>query len=50
VFVAIGGVEGLDALTDAGHPVVRLRCDAPLEIGGEFFWWELATAIAEHIL
>ncbi len=50
LFVAIGEVEGLDALAEAGHPVVRLRYDGPLEIGGEFFRWELATAIAGHIL
>jgi transaldolase / glucose-6-phosphate isomerase len=50
VFVAIGEHEGLDALADAGHPVLRLRYDGPLQIGGEFFRWELATAIAGHIL
>ena len=50
VFVAIGEVEGLDALAEAGHPVVRLRYDGPIQIGGEFFRWELATAIAGHVL
>jgi transaldolase/glucose-6-phosphate isomerase len=50
VFVAVGEVEGLDALAAAGHPVVRLRYDGPIQIGGEFFRWELATAIAGHIL
>ncbi|HXJ64732.1 MAG TPA: glucose-6-phosphate isomerase, partial [Actinomycetota bacterium] len=50
VFVSIGEVDGLDALAAAGHPVVRLRYDSPLQIGGEFFRWEMATAIAGHIL
>jgi transaldolase/glucose-6-phosphate isomerase len=50
VFVAIGEHDGVDALAEAGHPVVRLRYDGPLQIGAEFFRWELATAIAGHIL
>jgi transaldolase / glucose-6-phosphate isomerase len=50
VFVAIGEHDGLDALEKAGHPVVRLRYDGPIQIGGEFFRWELATAIAGHVL
>jgi transaldolase / glucose-6-phosphate isomerase len=50
VFVAIGEVDGVDALAAAGHPVVRLRYDGAIQIGGEFFRWEMATAIAGHIL
>jgi transaldolase/glucose-6-phosphate isomerase len=50
VFVAIGEVDGLDALAEAGHPVVRIRYDGPIQIGGEFFRWELATAMTGHIL
>ena len=52
VFVAIT-LEGdgtydvyLDALEDAGHPVIRIPIKDTLEIGAEFFRWELATAAA----
>jgi transaldolase/glucose-6-phosphate isomerase len=50
VFVAIGEHEGLDELEHAGHPVARLRYDGREQIGGEFFRWEMATAIAGHVL
>ena len=50
VFVAIGDHAGLDILEAAGHPAIRLRYDGPLQIGAEFFRWELATAVAGHIL
>src|SRR5204863_6772386 len=36
----------LAALGAAGHPVARLRLHDPLDLGGEFFRWELATAAA----
>jgi hypothetical protein len=54
VFVAVA-LEGdlshdaaLNALEDAGHPVIRIALREPLEVGAEFFRWELATAIACH--
>jgi transaldolase/glucose-6-phosphate isomerase len=50
VFVAIGEHDGVEALEDAGHPVARLALKGREQIGGEFFRWELATAIAGHIL
>jgi hypothetical protein len=50
VFVAIGEHEALDTLERVGHPVARLRYDGREEIGGEFFRWEMATAIAGHVL
>jgi transaldolase/glucose-6-phosphate isomerase len=34
----------------AGHPVITLRLDDPYDLGGEFFRWELATAVAGHLL
>jgi len=40
----------LDALADAGHPVIRLELKDPLDVGAEFFRWELATATAGAIL
>jgi len=50
VFVAIGEHERLDALEHAGHPVARLRFDGREQIGGEFFRWEMATAVAGYVL
>jgi transaldolase/glucose-6-phosphate isomerase len=50
VFVAIGEHDGLDALENAGHPVARLRFDGREQIGGEFFRWEMATAVAGSVL
>jgi hypothetical protein len=50
VFVGLGGHDGLDALEAAGHPVARLTLEGREQIGGEFVRWELATAIAGHVL
>jgi hypothetical protein len=38
------------ALEKAGHPVVTLTMRDKLDLGGEFFRWEVATAIAGSIL
>jgi transaldolase / glucose-6-phosphate isomerase len=46
----VGEHGGLDALQAAGHPVVRLPGAAPEDLGREFFRWEMATAVAGHIL
>ena len=37
-------------LEAAGHPVVRLELRDRYDIGGEFFRWELATAVAGAVL
>ncbi|MFN2289779.1 MAG: bifunctional transaldolase/phosoglucose isomerase [Anaerolineae bacterium] len=37
-------------LEDAGHPVVRLRLGDRYDLGGQFFLWEFATAVAGHRL
>jgi transaldolase/glucose-6-phosphate isomerase len=50
LFIAIGEHNGLDALEQAGHPVVRLAYRDPLQLGSEFFRWEFATAIAGNVL
>ena len=50
VFVAIGEHEGLDELETLGHPVLRIAFDGPEQIGAEFFRWEMATAVACHVL
>jgi len=40
----------LDALAAAGHPVIRLTLEDPMDIGAEFIRWEVATAIAGVVL
>ncbi|MBN1678705.1 MAG: bifunctional transaldolase/phosoglucose isomerase [Anaerolineae bacterium] len=33
-----------------GYPVLTLKLNDPYDLGGEFFRWELATAITGHVL
>jgi transaldolase/glucose-6-phosphate isomerase len=40
----------VDALEHAGHPVVHVMLPAPTDIGGEFFRWEIATAVAGAVI
>jgi hypothetical protein len=42
--------QQLSALREAGHPVVQIQMDDPLDLGGEFLRWEVATATAGSIL
>ena len=37
-------------LAAAGHPVIHIRLADPIDIGGEFVRWEVATAIAGAVL
>ncbi len=54
LFVAIecagDDVPDLDVLVAAGHPVVRLRMRDTLDLGREFYRWEVATAAAGMIM
>lgn len=58
VFVYIRHADGtvpeqdaiVDALQSAGHPVVRIDCASLLNLGQEFFRWEVATATAGSLL
>jgi glucose-6-phosphate isomerase len=43
-----GGLLG--ALAAAGHPVIRLTIEDPMDLGAEFLRWEVATAIAGAVL
>src|SRR5438132_7741360 len=43
-------VKRLKELADAGHPVVDLVLEEPLDIGEIFFTWEFATAVAGALL
>ena len=40
----------VSALEQAGHPVVRIELSDPYELGGEFFRWEFATAVAGSLI
>ncbi len=40
----------LGVLESAGHPVLRFKIEGPFELGGEFFRWEMATAVACSLL
>jgi hypothetical protein len=43
-------VTRLNALAAAGHPVIELSLNDPIDLGGEFMRWEIATAIAGVVL
>ena len=46
ISVADESIGGLDALAEAGHPVIRLTMGDVHDLGAEFLRWELATAVA----
>ncbi|MGE5740595.1 MAG: transaldolase, partial [Candidatus Aminicenantes bacterium RBG_16_66_30] len=56
LFVEIGPADSavpkprLDAPEGPASPGVRLLLDDPHDLGGHFFLWEFATAVAAHIL
>ncbi len=41
---------GIDALERAGHAVVRIPVADVLDLGAEFYRWEIATAVAGSVL
>jgi transaldolase/glucose-6-phosphate isomerase len=42
--------RAIGVLQDAGHPVVRIDVPERLDLGGQFFVWEFATAVAGALL
>jgi len=50
LFIALGDGPSTEALEAGGHPVVRLNDASPERLGAEFFRWEVATAVAGHVL
>ena len=55
VYIGVGAPDAetdakLRALEAAGHPVVRRRLHDLLDLGEEFFLWEMATAVAGAII
>lgn len=54
VFIKLAGEpfanELPETLAGLGHPVIEISLNDKYDLGGEFFRWELATAIAGHVL
>jgi transaldolase/glucose-6-phosphate isomerase len=46
----VGQDRAIDAIARAGHPVVRIDVAAPDDLGGQFFQWEFATAVAGAVI
>ncbi len=42
--------QRLAGLESAGHPTVRFDLEDIYDLGGQFFLWELATAVAGHVM
>ena len=42
--------ESVKALEDAGQPVIKIELKDLYDLGGQFFLWEMATAVAGAIL
>ena len=40
----------ITAVIDAGHPVITVRVANQLQLGGQMFLWEMATAVIGHML
>lgn len=43
-------IDGLQAIEQAGNPVVRIEIDEIENLGQEFFRWEFATAVAGSVM
>ena len=56
VHLSVAGSAGsecgriLDALEQAGQPVIRIELDDPIDLAGEMVRWEVATAFAGAVL
>jgi transaldolase/glucose-6-phosphate isomerase len=42
--------DAFDSLRESEHPVVRIELSDLYDLGGEFIRWEMATAVAGHIM
>lgn len=40
----------VQALAEAGFPLIRMTLRDPYDLGGQFFLWEMANAVAGHLL
>ena len=56
MYIGVAGTNGanyeahLQALEQAGHPVLHHVLNSPLDLGEEFFLWEFATPIAGALI
>jgi glucose-6-phosphate isomerase len=54
VYLKAGGDDRFDgkvsALAEAGQPVIQIRLENEYDLSGEYFRWEMATAVAGHVL
>ena len=54
VYLRLRGDDSYDgaarSLADAGHPLVTIHLDDGYDLGGQFFLWEMATAVAGYRL
>ncbi len=46
----VSGSKQITALKKAGHPVVDIELSMPIDLGAEFYRWEVATAVAGLIM
>jgi glucose-6-phosphate isomerase len=42
--------EEMTHLENAGHPIMRIRLQDDYDLGGQIFIWQMATAVAGHIM
>ncbi len=42
--------ETLEALSEAGHPILVIHLEDRYDLGGQYFLWEMATAVAGALL
>lgn len=40
----------ISQLAGAGHPILKIRINGFYDLGGQMFLWEMATAVAAHIM
>ena len=43
-------IDKIRSLEAAGFPVIKIKINDLYDLGGQFFTWELATAVAGHVL
>jgi len=44
------GNSRITELATAGHPILKIRINDAYDLGGQMFLWEMATAVAAHLM
>jgi glucose-6-phosphate isomerase len=47
VFIEIGKIESIDKVR---NPIINMECEDIYDLGGQFFLWEFATAVAGYVM